>query len=160
MSKFRVELWRIAKFLLFSIVIDLLLGLISILIINEIMSSLNGSTGLRLTIHNYAHLFLGTTILTLVHRQFTFRATEKWYIALPIMLVFMLAWQWLSHFPLAIATRNSQETLTVMSNFLGIAGMLLQYLLQRYVIYCHTTDQNGWYRRFHTNTEEGVHPYE
>lgn len=154
MSKFRIELWRIVKFLLINTAVDLLLGLASIHILNAIMSTLNGSTGLWLAIHNYAHLFLGTTFLTLVHRQFTFRATEKWFIALPIMLVFMLAWQWLSHFPLAFAARNSQEAMSTVSNLLGVAGLVLQYLLQRCVIYRHTTDTNGWYRRFHPTNDE------
>lgn len=154
MSKFRIELWRIVKFLLINIAVDLLLGLASIHILNAIMSTLNSSTGMRLTIHNYAHLFLGTTILTLVHRQFTFRATKKWYIALPIMMIFMLAWQWLSHFPLVFAARNGQEVMITVSNLLGVAGLVLQYLLQRCVIYCHTTDTNGWYRRFHPDTNE------
>ena len=48
-----------------------------------------------------------------------------------------------------------------MSNLLSVMWLLLQYLLQRCVIYCHTTDQNGWYRRFHSDTnEEGAYPHE
>jgi len=157
MNRFHVELWRIVKFLLINMAVDTILGLANGPILNAIMSSLNGSTGMWLSIHSYAHILLSATILTLVHRFFTFRATEKWYIALPIMLVFTLAWQWLSHFPMAFAARNGEESLIAMSNLLGFAAMILQYLLQRCVIYCHTTDTNGWYRRFHPDTnEEGV----
>ena len=157
MNRFHVELWRIVKFLLINMAVDTILGLANGPILNAIMSSLNGSTGMWLSIHSYAHILLSATILTLVHRFFTFRATEKWYIALPIMLVFMLAWQWLSHFPLVFAARNGQEVMITVSNLLGVAGLVLQYLLQRCAIYCHTTDTNGWYRRFHPDTnEEGV----
>ena len=154
--KFRTELWRIVKFLLINMAVGVVLGLANGPILNAIMSSSNSSTGLWLSIHSYAHILLNATILTLVHRYFTFRATEPWYIALPIMLVFTLVWQWLGHLPMTFAARNGMETLTAMNNLLGFAAMLLQYLLQRCVIYCHTTDQNGWYRRFHPTNDEGV----
>ena len=157
MNKFRVELWRIVKFLFINMAVGAILLLANGPILNAIMSTLNGSTGMWLTIHSYAHILLSATILTLVHRYFTFRATEPWYIALPIMLVFTLVWQWLGHLPMTFAARNGMETLTAMNNLLGFVAMILQYLLQRYVIYCHTTDTNGWYRRLHPDTnDEGV----
>lgn len=154
MNRFHVELWRIVKFLLINMAVGAILGLANGPILNAIMSSPNSSTGMWLSIHSYAHILLSATILTLVHRFFTFRATEKWYIALPIMLVFTLAWQWLSHIPVAFAARNGEEALIAMSNLLGYAAMILQYLLQRCVIYSHSTDTNGWYRRFHSDTNE------
>lgn len=47
-----------------------------------------------------------------------------------------------------------------MISILGVAWFVVSYLLQRCVIYCHTIDTNGWYRRFHPTNEEGVYPNE
>ena len=151
---FRIELWRIVKFLLINMAVSVILGLASGPILNAIMSTLNGSTGLWLSIHSYAHILLSATILTLVHRYFTFRAPEPWYIALPIMLVFALAWQWLSHLPMVFAARTGTEALIAIRNLLDYAAMSLQSLLQRCVSDGHTTDTNGWYRRFHLTNDE------
>lgn len=160
MNKFRVELWRIVKFLLITAIINLPLTILYGVVTNALVASHSASTGVLLSVQYYAHLLISTLLMTLVHRYFTFRATEPWYIAVPIMLVAVIGWQLLKTYPMAIAARQSQEAVTSMSNLLAVIWLLLQYLLQRCVIYCHTTDINGWYRRFHPTNEEGVHPNE
>ena len=150
MSKFRVELWRIVKFLLITAIVNLPLTILYGAITNTLVANHSTSAGMLLSVQYYAHLFISTLLLTLVHRYFTFRATEPWFIAVPIMLVAVIGWQLL----MAIAAQQSQEAVTFMSNLLVVIWLPLQYLLQRYVIYCHTTDQNGWYRRFHPHTNE------
>ena len=152
--KFRVELWRIVKFLLITAIVNLPLTILYGTITNALVANHSASTGVLLSVQYYAHLLISTLLLTLVHRYFTFRATEPWYIAVPIMLVAVIGWQLLKTYPMVIAARQSQEAVTSMSNLLSIILLLLQYLLQRCVIYCHTTDQNGWYRRFHPTNEE------
>ena len=152
--KFRVELWRIVKFLLITAIVNLPLTILYGTITNALVANHSASTGVLLSVQYYAHLLISTLLLTLVHRYFTFRATEPWYIAVPIMLVAVIGWQLLKAYPMVIAARQSQEAVTSMSNLLSIIWLLLQYLLQRCVIYCHTTDQNGWYRRFHPTNEE------
>lgn len=113
------------------------------------------SAGVAAAVHSNGQLLLSTTLLTLLHRQFTFRATEKWFIALPIMLIADFGWQFLSSLALSIMTAaesNSptQDDFAALGNLRSGLWIVLSYLLQRCVIYCHTTDQNGWYRRFHT----------
>ena len=154
--KFRVEIWRIAKFLLITAIVNLPLTILYGEITNALVANHSASTGVLLSVQYYAHLLISTLLLTLVHRYFTFRATEPWYIAVPIMLVAVIGWQLLKTYPMAIAARQSQEAVASMSNLLAVIWLLLQYLLQRCVIYSHTTDTNGWYRRFHpTNDEKG-----
>ncbi|MBR2717879.1 MAG: hypothetical protein IKB78_01095 [Clostridia bacterium] len=62
------------------------------------------SAGVAAAVHSNGQLLLSTTLLTLLHRQFTFRATEKWFIALPIMLIADFGWQFLSSLALSIMT--------------------------------------------------------
>ena len=154
MSKFRIELWRIIKFLLITALINLPLTILYGMVTNALVANHSASTGMLLSVQYYAHMLISTLLMTLVHRYFTFRATEPWYIAVPFMLVAAIGWQLLKTFPMAITARQSQEAVTFMSNLLAVIWLLLQYLLQRYVIYCHTTDQNGWYRRFHPTNDE------
>jgi len=155
--KFRTELWRIIKFILITGVVNLPLTIAYGAIVNGLAAAGQPGMGNWLVTLNYANSLLSTTLLTLLHRYFTFRATEKWYIALPFMLVAVIAWQLLKTYPMAIAAKQSHDAAVFMSNLLAIIWPILQYLLQRCVIYCHTTDQNGWYRRFHPDTDdEGV----
>lgn len=154
--KFRTELWRIVKFLLITAIVNLPLTILYGAITNALVANHSASTGVLLSVQYYAHLLISTLLLTLVHRYFTFRATEPWYIAVPIMLVAVIVWQLLKTYPMAITARQSQEAVTFMSNLLVVIWLPLQYLLQRCVIYCHTIDTNGWYARFHpTNDEKG-----
>ena len=155
--KFHTELWRIVKFLLITAIINLPLTILYGVVTNALVANHSASTGVLLSVQYYAHLLISTLLMALAHRYFTFRATEPWYIAVPFMLVAVIVWQLLKTYPMAIAARQSQESVTSMSNLLAVIWLLLQYLLQRCVIYCHTTDTNGWYRRFHPDTnEEGV----
>lgn len=152
--KFRVELWRISKFILITAAVSLPLNIAYGAIVNALAAAGQPDMGSWLVVLNYANSLLSTALLTLLHRYFTFRATEKWYIALPFMLVAVITWQLLEIYPMAIAAKQSHDAVVLMSNLLTVIWTVLQYLLQRYVIYCHTTDTNGWYHRFHPTNEE------
>lgn len=152
--KLRTELWRIAKFLLITAAVNVPLTILYGAITNALVTNHSASTGTLLSVLSYAHMLVSTLLLTVIHRCFTFRATEKWYIAVPFMLVAAIAWQLLKTFPMAAAAKSSQETLLTLSNLLSAMWIILQYLLQRCVIYCHTTDTNRWYARFHPTNDE------
>ena len=152
--KFRTELWRIAKYILITGAVNIPLSILYGALINALAAGSSASTGTWLTVMNYAHLLISTLALTLLHRYFTFRATEKWYIAVPFMLVAAIAWQLLRTLPMAAAAKAGQDVLLTTANLLSGFWFVLQYLLQRCVIYCHTTDTNGWYKRFHPTNEE------
>ena len=153
MEKFRVELWRIVKFLLITAAVNLPLTILHGAIINGLVAAGQPSIGSALAALNYANILLSTTLLTLLHRYFTFRATEKWFIALPIMLLAAIAWQFMQAYVLSVTAKQGVEAMTAVAALLPIIWPVLSYLLQRCVIYCHTTDQNGWYRRFHPTHE-------
>ena len=149
MEKFRVELWRIVKFLLITAAVNLPLTILHGAIINGLVAAGQPSIGSALAALNYANILLSTTLLTFLHRYFTFRAAEKWFIALPIMLLAAIAWQFMQAYVLSVTAKQGVEAMTAVAALLPIIWPVLSYLLQRCVIYCHTTDQNGWYRRFH-----------
>ena len=153
MEKFRVELWRIVKFLLITAAVNLPLTILHGAIINGLVAAGQPSIGSALAALNYANILLSTTLLTFLHRYFTFRATEKWFIALPIMLLAAIAWQFMQAYVLSVTAKQGVEAMTAVAALLPIIWPVLSYLLQRCVIYCHTTDQNGWYRRFHPTNE-------
>ena len=153
MEKFRVELWRIVKFLLITAAVNLPLTILHGAIINGLVAAGQPSIGSALAALNYANILLSTTLLTLLHRYFTFRATEKWFIALPIMLLAAIAWQFMQAWILVSVARLGANAVTTSATVLPIIWPVLSYLLQRCVIYCHTTDQNGWSRRFHPTNE-------
>ena len=156
--KFRVELWRIAKFILITLVVQLPFTIVNGYLVNALAASGQPGIGDRLAALTYANLLLSTMLLTLLHRYFTFRAAEKWFIALPIMLLAAVVWQFAQALMLTYASKQGVNAVTTLSAMLPFIWPALSYLLQRYVLYCHTTDQNGWYHRFHTDTKE--HPYE
>ena len=159
--KFRVEIWRIVKFLLITALINLPLTLLYGVVTNALVANHSASTGVLLSVQFYAHLLISTLLMALAHRYFTFRATEEWYIAVPFMLVAAIIWQLLKAYPLEAAAKTGAQSVITMTYLLSFAWMAVSYLLQRCVIYCHTTDQNGWYRRFHSDTnEEGAYPHE
>lgn len=156
--KFRTELWRIVKFLLITAAVNLLLMFLMLGIYRALLNS-GVSAGVAAAVHSYGQLLLSTTLLTLLHRQFTFRATEKWFIALPIMLIAAFGWQFLSSLALSIMTAAesispTQDDFAALVNLRSGLWIVLSYLLQRCVIYCHTTDTNGWYRRLHPTNDE------
>ena len=153
MEKFRVELWRIVKFLLITAAVNLPLTILHGAIINGLVAAGQPSIGSALAALNYANILLSTTLLTLLHRYFTFRATEKWFIALPIMLLAAIACQFMQAYVLSVTAKQGVEAMTAVAALLPIIWPVLSYLLQRCVISCHTTDQNGWYRRFHPTHE-------
>ena len=153
MDKFRVELWRIVKFLLITAAVNLPLTILHGAIINGLVAAGQPSIGSALAALNYANILLSTTLLTFLHRYFTFRAAEKWFIALPIMLLAAIAWQFMQAYVLSVTAKQGVEAMTAVAALLPIIWPVLSYLLQRCVIYCHTTDQNGWYRRFHPTHE-------
>jgi len=152
--KFRVELWRIVKFLLITCAVNLVFTIVNNAITNVLVANRSGSIGEMLSLVSYAHTILTAIIAALLNRYFTFRATEKWYIAVPIMVIAALGWNWLSALPRAASVKLGMDAALNMISLLGMAWYVVSYLLQRCVIYCHTTDQNGWYRRFHPTNDE------
>ena len=147
MSSFRVELWRILKFILITVAVYIPAT------VYFVHFALHISSQAWLHLFGYAYVILNALVLTIVHRYFTFRATTKWYIAVSVMMLTSITWYVLKDFLLAIASSPVAD----LSTFLWAMWFFLQYLLQRCVIYCHTTDQNGWYRRFHTDEKENTH---
>ena len=156
MMKFRVELWRIAKFVLITGAVNLAFSVANNVIVNGLAASRSGSIGQTLSLLSYAYTILTAIIAALLNRYFTFRATEKWYIAVPVMVIAALGWDVLSTLPRAASVQLGANVAMNMISILGAAWFVVSYLLQRCVIYAHTTDTNGWYARFHpTNDEKG-----
>ena len=153
MNKFRVEIWRIVKFILITAAVNLPLTIAHGALVNGLVAVSQPGIGGWLAALNYVNILLSTTLLTLLHRYFTFRATEQWFIALPIMLLAVIAWQFMQAWILASVARLGVNAVTTSAAILPIIWPVLSYLLQRCVIYCHTTDQNGWHRRFHPTNE-------
>ena len=151
--KFRREMWRIAKFILITLAVQLPVTMINGYLVNALVAGNQPGIGDALAKLAYGNLLLSTTLLTLLHRYFTFRATEKWFIALPIMLLAAVVWQFVQALMLASFSKLGVNAVTALVTLLPFIWPVLSYLLQRCVIYCHTTDQNGWYRRFHTTNE-------
>ena len=151
--KLRVEAWRIVKFILITAAVNLPLTLLNGTLVNMLAANKLPGVGTWLSVITYGQLLLSTVLLTLLHRYFTFRATEKWYIALPIMLIAAIVWQLVQSLMLTSISKLGVNAVTALVALLPFIWPVLSYLLQRCVIYCHTTDTNGWYRRFHTNEE-------
>ena len=152
--KFRVELWRIIKFILITGAVNLPLTMVYGAIVNGLSATGQPGVGNWLAVITYGQIGLSTVVLTLLHRFFTFRATEKWYIALPVMLIAAAAWQFAQAYILSAGAKISVNTLYAIAAVQPFLWPVLSYLLQRCVIYCHTTDTNGWYRRFHPTNDE------
>lgn len=152
---FATETWRTVKFLLISGAVSLLTALVYRAAVNGLVASAGGQIGLVLSVLSYAYTFLNVSISTLLNRYFTFRATEKWYIALPLMLAAAFGWNLLTDAALTLmASRTSDTIISQISTLLSILWIAAAYLLQRCAIYCHTTDTNGWYARFHMGDEQ------
>ena len=160
MQKFCDELWRIVKFILITGLVNVIFSLANSYFIRSAAASNAAFLGVWVSASSWIFLLLTTAIATLLNRYFTFRATEKWYIALPVMLIAAVGWQVLQAYPMSIAARHGAEIAMSMSYLLSMIWPILSYLLQRCVIYCHTVDTTGWYRRFHPTNEEGVYPNE
>ena len=152
--KFRTELFRIVKFILITGTVNVVFALVNTTFFRSAAASNIASSGVLASASSWGFTIVTTLITTLLNRYFTFRATEKWYIALPVMLAAAIAWQILRSYPLAVTAQISMQASLNMSTLLGFVWMALQYLLQRCVIYCHTTDTNGWYARFHPTNDE------
>ena len=150
MNKFRVEGWRIVKFILIGLAVNLPLMLLNRALVNALVASGKPGVGNWLAAITYGQMVLSTVVLTLLHRYFTFRATEKWFIALPVMLIAAIVWQLVQAYMLSVISKLGVNAVTALAAVLPLVWPVLSYLLQRCVIYCHTTDTNGWYRRFHT----------
>ena len=150
MQRFCVELWRIVKFILIGLAVNLPLMLLNRALVNALVASGKPGVGNWLAAITYGQMVLSTVVLTLLHRYFTFRATEKWFIALPLMLIAAIVWQLVQAYMLSVISKLGVNAVTALAAVLPLVWPVLSYLLQRCVIYCHTTDTNGWYRRFHT----------
>ena len=150
MQRFCVELWRIVKFILIGLAVNLPLMLLNRALVNALVASGKPGVGNWLAAITYGQMVLSTVVLTLLHRYFTFRATEKWFIALPLMLIAAIVWQLVQAYMLSVISKLGVNAVTALAAVLPLVWPVLSYLLQRCVIYCHTPDTNGWYRRFHT----------
>lgn len=148
----QVELSRIAKYLMITLAVNLLLSMLWLPVYRWMTAEGGQTIRWASALYSYGHLISGTILLTLLHRAFTFRATEKWYIALPLMVASALVFRVLSSWVLVMveAAAGMQITavvLTRMTTLNSYLWMACAYLLQRYVIYCHSTDDNWWYRK-------------
>ncbi len=159
-NSFRTELWRIVKYILIGWGVNLVFTFIQAPVLSGLMEQ-SDSPGQALMLYSYGFILLNAAVSCLIHRYFTFRASEPWFVALPMMLLFTLGVQLLGSMVTVAAGRMGAETLVKVTYALNAVKWLLAYLFQRYVIYCHSTDEGGWYRRFHpANEEEGGYPYE
>ena len=84
--KFRREMWRIAKFILITLSVNLPLSLLNSFTINWLLSNNVSNIPTILDTLGYVQLAISCAVLTLLHRYFTFRSAEKWYVALPFMV--------------------------------------------------------------------------
>jgi len=155
------EILRVAKYVLITLIVNLLLNLIWHPIYQWMLEDGPAAMtmGAASAVFSYGHLISSTIILTLLHRAFTFRATEKWYIAVPLMIVAALGFRFLWAWGLVLleVAMGMQMTARVFANLTSLQGVLwtiCAYLLQRCVIYCHSVDDNWWYRRFLPATDE------
>lgn len=142
------ETWRAVKYLLITGAVNIVFALASGVATTQILSADTAQAGQWLSALSYACTVCSVSIATLLNRYFTFRATEKWYIALPIMLLAKLAWNLLTGMMLIQAAGSGTEVVSMTSDLLGLMWLVAAYPLQRCVIYCHTTDTNGWCVRF------------
>lgn len=148
--RFATETWRAVKYLLICTVVSLLLTQLNLAATNAVLAAEGIQIGLALSVLSYAYTILNTGICTLLNRYFTFRATEKWYIALPLMLLVNFGWNWLGGAVTTLMGLSSSMTPTLAlqrSMWMGLLWMVASYLLQRCAIYSHTTDTNAWYAR-------------
>ena len=158
--RWTTEVFRFGKYLLITLAVNLLLNLNWLPVYRWMAEGPAVMTlGAASALFSYGHLISSTILLTLLHRAFTFRATEKWYIAVPLMLVAALGFRFLWSWGLALleVTMGLQVTAKVLANLTSLQGILwtiCAYLLQRYVIYCHSIDDNWWYRRLHPAADE------
>lgn len=142
------ETWRAVKYLLITGAVNIVFALASGVATTQILSADTAQAGQWLSALSYACTVCSVSIATLLNRYFTFRATEKWYIALPIMLLAKLAWNLLTGMMLIQAAGSGTEVVSMTSDLLGLMWLVAAYPLQRCVIYCHATDTNGWCSRF------------
>lgn len=159
MKKFCDELWRIAKFLVVSFVVSMPIIYLDPYVHRTLIASGGPNVGVWLSRLSYVYLLLTNVGETLLNRTFTFRATEKWYIAVPMMVGAELLWSLLGSYSSMMLLNwlhGTQESIMAAARIESVLWVIVSYLLQRCVIYCHTLDTNGWYRRFHpTYDEEG-----
>ncbi len=159
-SPFRTETWRIVRYILISLALNVGFALIRQPLVNNVILS-SDQPGWLLTYFSYGQILLNTLIACLIHRYFTFRSSKKWFVALLMMLGFALAMQFLSSFAMRMASRFGMEAMITASNMLSLAELILAYLFQRYVLYRDSIDTGAWYVRFHSdNNTEGAYPYE
>ena len=72
---------RIIKLLLVTPAANLVFSLLDSVIIYALLTSPSGATGTQLSVLSWGFTLGTTLIAALIHRFFTFCATEPWYIA-------------------------------------------------------------------------------
>ena len=77
MSKFRIELWRILRFVLITLAVEAVFSPLNSMLVGTLMANPDVPTGLWLSVFSWGFTIISTPVATLVHRYFTFRATEK-----------------------------------------------------------------------------------
>lgn len=154
--RFAAEIWRAVKYLLITGAVSVAFAQLYRVLITQVLAADTVHVGLGLSVLSYVSLFFSTSITTLLNRYFTFRATEKWYIALPLMLVAAFGWNWLTSLAMMLAARTvSANIVSQASTLLSVLWIVTAYLLQCCAIYCHTADANRWYARLHPTDAQG-----
>lgn len=124
------ETWRAVKYLLITGAVNIVFALASGVATTQILSADTAQAGQWLSALSYACTVCSVSIATLLNRYFTFRATEKWFIALPIMLLAKLAWNLLTGMMLIQAAGSGTEVVSMTSDLLGLMWLVAAYPLQ------------------------------
>ena len=156
MNKFRTELWRIVKFLLITISTTLLFAAMY-LSFND--AALQPESRCYELLDGTLYVLAGLCVLTqtLLHRWLVFRTNGPWWTVVIMVLLALF----LTYVPFSndstdpdCARVYTPAYLSELAFWMVTFWLPVSYLLQRCVIYCHTTDTNSWYRRFHPDTNE------
>ena len=156
MKRFCDECWRFVKFLLMTFAVNIPLSLLYAKLISVIPVLATVHTGMWLYLPSCAYNLLSAALAALVNRYFTFRATEKWYVAVLTIMATPFLWSCLSNITAMMIVQMSLAAgVNVGAAYLeNVLWLAVSYLLQRCVIYRHNLDTNAWYHRFHLAYDE------
>lgn len=149
MLKFRVELWRVMKFILISAAADLLFACIGLS-----CKLWLDSAGLYTYKTQFALVgaatSLNTVTLVLLHRRFTFRASGS--MTGVLLGMFVAANLWTGNIVRTVfeSLRLTRESAPWLAVILAGLWLILSYLLQRYGFYKKAIDTNRLAQRRHT----------
>lgn len=149
------EIWRAVKYLLICGAVALPIAQVYRAAVNSLTATAGGQIGLTLTVLSCAYDILNVCINTPLNCYFTFRARKRWYVALPVMLVALLGWKWLTGMLLMQVAERGMTAYKQASTWLGVLWLAVSYLLQRCAVYGRMVDNNRWYTRLHPTNEQG-----